>query len=191
MTLRGTTLLAVVTVLGCGGGTPAAPRVLEDAQVLAFVDDNGDGLSYDDEPRLIKFSDYFAANRPGTKVLMPNAAAGWCAPCMQEASKLAAFAETYVPRGVAVLTAVFQKPDATGADLEFTRSWAQTFQLPIPTIADTLFETKRYFDVNALPANLFVDSKTGEILTVATGASPGDDPLKEYRDLLDHYLASR
>jgi hypothetical protein len=39
-----------------------------------------------------------------------------------------------------------------------------------------------------MPANMFVDAQTLEILTIATGADTGADPLKEYRELLDFYL---
>ena len=107
---------------------------------------------------------------------------------MHEASNMAAFASTYVPQGVAILTAVFQKPDAIRADPAFTKTWAETFQLAIPTISDSMFVTKRYFDVNSLPVERVCRRVTMDILTVATGAQPGDDPMKPYRDLLDHYL---
>jgi thiol-disulfide isomerase/thioredoxin len=183
-------LVVVASLLAsCAGGGEPETSTLQDAQLLAFVDDDGDGMAFNDEPRLIRFSDYLARKRPGTKILMLNAAAGWCGPCMHEASKLSELAAAYLPRGVAILTAVFQKPDATPADLSFTRSWAETFRLPIPTLADSMFVTRRYFDATALPANLFVDAVTEEVLTVATGARPGDDPMKEYRELLDHHLA--
>src|SRR5262249_52769904 len=105
-----------------------------------------------------------------------------------EAGKLTDLADEYGPRGVAILTAVFQKEDASAADESFTRLWAETFGLSIPTLIDSEFVTKRYFEVNTLPANMFVDAKSGEILTVATGAKPGDDPLAEYRAWLDDYL---
>jgi thiol-disulfide isomerase/thioredoxin len=179
-------LLAV----GCSQSAAVEKEKLEDAEFVAFVDVDGDGNSSDDQPRTIHLSDYYAKNRPGTKIIMLNAAAGWCGPCMHEAAKLSDFAASYQAQGVVVLTAVFQKGDASAADEAFTKLWAQTFKLSIPALVDSSFTTKRYFDVNTLPANMFVDANTTEILTVATGAKPGDDPLKEYRDLLDHYLQS-
>jgi len=188
MTKLITAVPVCMLVVSCGGGISAEMSTIEDTQFLAFVDDDGDGLSANNEPRLIRFSDYSAKKRPGTKVIMVNAAAGWCGPCMHEASKLSEFAAIYAPKGVAVLTAVFQKGNATAADVEFTKLWAQTFRLSIPTIVDSTFATGKYFDVNTLPANLFINAATAQVLTVATGAKPGNDPMKEYRDLLDHYL---
>lgn len=162
--------------------------VLADAELLAFVDDNGNGSSADDPPRTVHFSDFFERNRPGTRLIMINAAAGWCGPCMHEAGELNKLAGTYGPRGVAVLTAVFQKGDASPADETFTKLWAETFSLSIPALVDSNFVTGKYFDANSLPENMFVDAVSGKILLIATGAKPGDDPLVEYRAWLDNQL---
>jgi thiol-disulfide isomerase/thioredoxin len=174
----------------CGGQGPDAggARLIEEMAFLAYVDADGDGMSFDDEPRQIQLGDYLAKNRPGTKIIMLNAAAGWCGPCMHEASKLPELTAQYEPLGVAVLTAVFQTENGAPADSAFTRLWAKTFQLPIPTLIDATFATGRYFDARTMPANMFVDAETAEILATATGAEPGNDPMKAYRDLLDHYL---
>jgi thiol-disulfide isomerase/thioredoxin len=170
-----------------GGGTPQTGKRVEDLQFLAFVDE-GDGMPASHEPRMIRLSDYFAQNRPGTKVIMLNAAAGWCGPCMHEASAMADFASIFQPRGVAILTAVFQKADGEPADRAFTQSWAQSFHLPIPTIIDTSFAMGKYFDVSTMPANMFINAQTGEILKIKAGAEPGSDPMKAYRELLQYYL---
>jgi thiol-disulfide isomerase/thioredoxin len=160
-------------------------------QFLALVDADGDGRSFNDEPRPLRFSDFYARNRAGTKVIMVNAAAGWCAPCMTEAAKLGELAAAYGPRGVVVLTAVFQNADAAPADRAFATLWGQTFNLSIPILIDPAFATSRYFDRNTMPANMFVDAENAQILRVATGAEPGGDPLRPYRELLDHYLGGR
>jgi thiol-disulfide isomerase/thioredoxin len=183
------TLFAALLLAGCSSNGPSSDETLEDASFLAFVDDNADGASFDDAPRELKFSDYFASNRSGTKLIMVNAAAGWCGPCMREAGGLSGFAAKYASRGVVVLTAVFQQDDGRAADAEFTRLWAETFQLSIPALVDSKFLTKKYFDVNTLPANMFVDANTGVILTKSTGVEPGDDPLAEYAAWIDHYVS--
>ncbi len=74
-------------------------------------------------------------------------------------------------------------------DEAFARVWAQTFGLSFPVLIDTQFQTGAYFQASVMPANLFVDAETGEILLVATGAEPGADPLRAYRDFLDSHLA--
>lgn len=183
--------VGVLLLAACGGGggtgMPAGITV-EDLELSAFLDSNNDGLCANDAPQTIRLSGWFAENRPGSRIIVLNAAAGWCGPCMQEAAAMNDFAAAYAPRGVTVMTAVFQNNRGEPADLEFTRLWAETFSLSIPTLADSSFATSKYFDVNTMPANLFVDAETKEILTIATGAEPGGDPMKEYRELLDHYL---
>lgn len=186
-------LLAVVAGMagsGCGGGGGDTPpsETLEDMEFEAFVDSDGDGACCNEEPRTIRLSDYYAENRPGTRIIMINAAAGWCGPCQREAAELSEFAAAYEPRGVVVLTAVFQDQNGAPADAAFAKTWAETFELSTPTLIDTSFQTGRYFDVNTMPANMFVDAETLEILEIATGAEPGDDPMQVYRELLDFYL---
>jgi thiol-disulfide isomerase/thioredoxin len=175
--------LAMFATPGCGGGDdPPSGEMIADMEFLAFVD--GDTT----EPRTLLLSDYFAENRPGTRIIMINAAAGWCAPCVREAMALPELAAEYEPRGVAILTAVFQDQNGDPADAEFVRAWIQTCNLTVPVLIDTEFQTSAYFDVNTMPANMFVDAETREILQIATGAETGDDPLREYRELLDYYL---
>lgn len=184
-------LLALIAgMAGCGGGGGDTPpsETLEDLAFEAFIDSDGDGACYDEEPRTIRLSDYYAENRPGTRIIMINAAAGWCGPCMREAAELSEFAAAYESRGVVVLTAVFQDQNGAPADTAFAGIWAETFGLSTPTLIDTSFQTGRYFDVNTMPANMFVDAETLEILEIATGAEPGDDPMQVYRELLDFYL---
>jgi thiol-disulfide isomerase/thioredoxin len=177
-------VIATLGWLGCSAGneTPSL-QLLDDMEFLGFVD-----IDTDTQPRTIRLSDYTAENRPGTRIIMLNAAAGWCAPCMREASAMPAFAAAYEPRGVAILTAVFQDQNGDPADAEFVRTWVETFDLPVPALIDSTFQTGRYFDASAMPANMFVDAETLDILAIAEGAAAGSDPMREYRELLDHYL---
>ncbi len=72
---------------GCGGGGGAAGELLADLQFSALVDTNGDGQCHDDAASTARLSDYLAERRPGTRILMVNAAAGWCEPCQREAAR--------------------------------------------------------------------------------------------------------
>lgn len=175
-------MLPVLAMPGCGGDDPPPRETIADLEFLAFVDADTT------EPRTLRLSDYFAENRPGTRIIMINAAAGWCVPCMREAAAMPALADAYEPRGVVILTAVFQDQNGDPADAEFVRAWVDSFELSVPALIDTDFQTSAYFDVNTMPANMFVDAETREILQIATGAETGDDPLREYRELLDYYL---
>ncbi|HET6479328.1 MAG TPA: hypothetical protein VFG35_04685, partial [Actinoplanes sp.] len=117
-------LMLSVATPGCGGDEPPPSReMISDMEFLAFVDADTTA------PRTIHLSDYFAENRPGTKIIMINAAAGWCVPCMREAAAMPDLAAEYEPRGVAILTAVFQDQNGDPADEEFVRAWCQSFGL--------------------------------------------------------------
>jgi thiol-disulfide isomerase/thioredoxin len=190
MSARGRAALSIAWLAACGND-PSSAAKLEDMQFSALVDVDGNGLSHDDPVTTIRLADQLAAARPGTKILMVNAAAGWCDPCQREAAALSALRATYEPRGVAILTAVFQDPQGEPVDETFARTWAETFSLSVPVLIDTEFQSGAYFQANTMPANMFVDAETSEILLVATGAEPGDDPLRAYRELLDSYLAAR
>ncbi len=174
---------------GDGDGTQGddggqAGETIDDLEFPAFLD--GDTAS---EPVAVRLGDYAAADRPGTRVIMINAAAGWCAPCMREAEAMPEFAAEYEPRGVAILVAVFEDQNGEPADAAFVKAWVNTFELAVPVLIDTSFQMGQYVDVNVMPVNIFVDAETLEILEIAQGAETGDDPLQEYRELLDFYLS--
>ena len=186
-------LVASAALAACGGdgdggdandGDGQAGETIDDLEFSAFLD--GDTAS---EPVTVSLGDYTAAQRPGTRIMMINAAAGWCAPCMREGEAMPEFAAEYEPRGVAVLVAVFEDQNGDPADREFVKAWVDTFELTVPVLIDTSFQMAAYVDVNVMPVNIFVDAETREILAVAQGAETGDDPMQEYRELLDFYLA--
>jgi len=149
----------------------------------AFLDGDTAG-----EPVTVHFSDYFAENLSGTRIIVINAAAGWCVPCMREAEAMGEFAATYEPQGVAILTVIFQDQATDPADADFVKAWVDSFELTIPALLDAGFQTSVYFDATALPSTMFVDAETHEILETTTGAATGDDPMQDYRELLDYYL---
>jgi thiol-disulfide isomerase/thioredoxin len=177
-------MFAIMAMLGCGGGDDGTEREeIRDLEFPAFLDGETDV-----EPTSVRLSDYFAENRPGTRLLMINTSAGWCSPCMREAEAMSAFADTFEPRGVAIVMAIFQDQNGDPADAEFVKAWVDTFEVSVPALIDTSFQLSEYVDVDVMPVNLFVDAESQEILEIAHGAETGDDPMKEYRELLDFYL---
>ena len=187
------TVCALMLAVSCSSQTEsAAASVAVDDRWLALVDGADPGAQvHDDEPRELQLGDYAAAARPGTKLIMLVGAAGWCAPCQSEAASLSELATAYEPKGVAVLTAVFQDANAKPASLAFARQWAETFELTVPTLIDTEFKTGRYFDSDQMPATMLVDARTLSVLEIEVGADTGADPLRKYRELLDFQLAKR
>ncbi|GAB4509359.1 MAG: hypothetical protein Tsb0020_25840 [Haliangiales bacterium] len=179
-----------LTSAGCGGSdSDPGGETVQDLEFSALVDLDGDGASHNDALSTVRLSDYFAANRPGTRLIMLNAAAGWCDPCAREAGALPALAAEYENQGLVILTALFQDQNGDPCDEEFARLWAETFNLSIPMLIDSDFQTSIYFDAMTMPANLLIDAETQQIVLVATGADTGSDPLREYRDFIDSFLA--
>jgi thiol-disulfide isomerase/thioredoxin len=187
-------LVASAALAACGGGDGGdaddgdgdgqAGETIDDLEFSAFLDGDTAG-----DPVAVSLGDFTAAERPGTRIIMINAAAGWCAPCMREGEAMPEFAAEYEPRGVAILVAVFEDQNGDPADREFVKAWVDTFELTVPVLIDTSFQMGVYVDVNVMPVNIFVDAETREILEIAQGAETGDDPMQEYRELLDFYLA--
>src|SRR5687768_4775932 len=186
MLRRSTTVLSLLaSIAGCGGdGGDVERRIIEDVTWVALVDGDDPGaLSHDDEPQTVRLSDFSAAGRPDTELILIVVAAGWCVPCQGEASALGDFAADYPE--VAVLTTLFEDDQSNPADVEFARAWAETFSLTIPTIVDASFELGRYIDVNSMPTSILVDAHSMEILAVTIGADSGADPLASHRSLVD------
>ena len=177
---------------GCSGSTlkPVA-EVAGDAQFLALVDGDDPGDATDDDvPEMVRLRDFSADNRPGTKLIMLVAAAGWCGPCQVEASALSAFAADYKKRGVVVLTALIEDAQSKPATVAFARLWAHEFSVTVPLLIDSDFQTASYVDLNAMPTSVIIDAKTMSIRQTGVGADTGSDPLGKYRALLDRELSS-
>ncbi len=163
--------------------------VIRDLQWVSFVDgDDADLDPLNDPVRLLSLSEYYRGNDPDAKVIMINSAAGWCGPCMQEASELSAVAADYEPLGARFVSCIFEDANGDPADEEFVRYWANQFNLTIPAAIDTTFLVGPYFDINAMPMNMFVDANNMEIITITTGTD-GTGNLQAFRDILEYYTS--
>jgi thiol-disulfide isomerase/thioredoxin len=159
---------------------------------VAYVDTEADSDidPFNEEPQLFDLSQYYRGNDPEAKVIMINAAAGWCGPCMNEAAHFEELRSVYEPLGARFVSGIFEDADGLPADEAFVLYWGNQFDLTIPAAVDSLFQLGAYFDVNAMPMNMLVDAHNMEILsiTVGTGGDPLD-PLAPFRDILDYYTA--
>lgn len=158
---------------------------IENLSWVGFVDDDGDGNPFNQEPRIFYLAEYYAENDPDAKVIMVNAAAGWCGPCQQEAYSSGDLMATYYPKGARFVSAVFEDSSGNPATRDFVKTWGQTFQAKWPLMVDATFLLGKYFDQNAMPMNMFVDARTMKILTIYSGY---DDQFQ--RNLLDYYTST-
>lgn len=153
---------------------------IKNVKFYAFLDgDDNDDFVFNDDPGFIELADFYVENDADAKVIMLNAAAGWCPPCMAEAEDMPAVYEDFYPQGVRMITAVFQNPDYSPATTDFVQTWGETYELNLPLAIDSQpFQLGPYFDESAMPTNIFIDAKTMEILEVLPGYS--EDPGSYY-----------
>lgn len=184
--------IALILAAGCAGNDPKAVADLSaDPEFLALIDGADAGsATADDEPKMVRLSDFSAQKRPGTKLIMLVAAAGWCGPCQSEAAALSAFAEDYADKDVVVLSAIIEDAQSKPASVDFARLWAREFELTVPLLIDSEFHTASYIDLNAMPSSVIINAATMSITKTGIGADTGSDPLGKYRALLDHELSS-
>ena len=128
----------------------------------------------------------------GVKLLVLTSTAVWCSACKQEYKDMAGNVAAYEAKGVRFLGALFQdatlptpKP-AKPSDLVL---WARTFDVTFPFVLDPDLKLGSFFDVEATPMEMIVDTKTMKILGITEGwVTKGDGSL--WSDL-DRLLASR
>ena len=91
---------------------------------------------------------------------------------------------------VVVLSAIIEDAQSRPASVEFARLWAREFELTVPLLIDSEFQTASFIDLNAMPCSVVIDAATMSIVETGIGADTGPDPLGKYRALLDHALSS-
>jgi hypothetical protein len=103
------------------------------------------------------------------ELLLVNSAALWCMACQVEHEELPARYEEYAPRGVVILSALFQDREgepATVADLEL---WVETFDTPFPMALDPDYQLGAYASAASAPLNLLLDARSMRIIEKFTG----------------------
>ncbi len=104
--------------------------------------------------------------------------AGWCQPCIEQASTLEdRIVSAFGPEGLQVISVVFQDEQGNPATSEFCREWRQGFDLSTPVLydPDLLSDLSLFFtDVQAsTPVNLLVDANF-RIVFKSAGEVPTD-----------------
>src|SRR4051794_6936207 len=165
-------LVAVVALAGCtrtGGGSPA-----DATTSVRAVDEPLPALS----GRSLDGHDLSSADYAG-KVLVVNAWASWCEPCMLEQPELVQVAKRYASRGVDFLGVDHMDQDAAA------QAWVQSYHVPYPSIADPTGKFAASLDYVGLPDTYVVD-RTG---TIRYAIGPGATSATQLSGLLDQVLA--
>jgi hypothetical protein len=121
----------------------------------------------------LALSDFYDPKGEGTvRVLLLNTAALWCAACQIEHRTLPERYRELSPRGLALVTAVFQDERYEPAEFSDLTAWVDTFQTNFPIVLDPGYSFGLYASAETAPLNLVVDPKTMTILEKFVGDQP-------------------
>jgi hypothetical protein len=103
------------------------------------------------------------------ELMVVNTAALWCSVCQVEHRDLPIRHEEYSPRGLVILSALFQDERADPADLSDLTVWVETFDVPFPMVLDPAYQLGAYASAETAPLNLVIDARTMRILRKYVG----------------------
>ena len=123
----------------------------------------------------LRLSDFYnpSGDAEKPKVLVLNASAVWCSVCRAEYSHLSRdqIYANYRPQGVEILGVLFEDNDGFPARPQDLELWggANGFKVTFPLVLDPGFKSGVYFDSDATPLNMIIDTRTMQILKVDMG----------------------
>lgn len=103
------------------------------------------------------------------ELVLLNSAALWCSVCIEEHRSLPDDYAEYEPRGLVVLSALFQDQRGDPADFDDLRAWIQTFDVPFPMVLDRDYQLGVYASAETAPLNLLIDARTMRIVEKFVG----------------------
>jgi hypothetical protein len=117
----------------------------------------------------ISFSTFHDEVGERYELLLVNTAALWCSVCQVEHRDLPERHRAYAPRGLVILSALFQDARAEPAKFDDLRVWVETFSTPFPMVLDPAFQMGAYASAETAPLNLIIDARTMQILQKYVG----------------------
>jgi hypothetical protein len=140
--------------LGWEDPKAAAYGALESHSLAEFYDPNGEkGIHY----------------------VLVTSTAVWCSACRLEYQDMHSKVSTYEARGARFLGALFEDQTSNPAQPSDLKDWAQTFDVRFPFMLDPDLKLGSFFDVEATPLVMIIDTKTMKIAKIDAGwLSSGD-----------------
>jgi hypothetical protein len=125
----------------------------------------------------ISLSDFYDPDgSKGNELLLLNTAAVWCSACKNEhkgnssTPSLSDHVAALGPRGLVVVSSLFQDASSDPATEQDLATWASTFETDFPFVLDPEYQLGgRYVDSATAPLNLVVDARTMKLLHGWTG----------------------
>ncbi len=117
----------------------------------------------------LAFGRYFDPTGERYELLLVNSAALWCMACQVEHEDLPDRYREYAPRGLVILSALFQDREGDPANVDDLALWVETFDTPFPMVLDPDYQLGVYAPAASAPLNLLLDARTMRILEKFTG----------------------
>jgi hypothetical protein len=118
----------------------------------------------------LAFSDYYdPAGTKGVSLLLINTSAIWCMACVDEHRTLPEHQSELGPRGLVILSTLFQDGARNPASLEDVERWIANFDTNFPMVADPDIQLERYASSDSAPLNMVVDPRNMKILRKYVG----------------------
>ncbi len=194
MSARWRLLAPALLLLACGSNAPEVPPELlsgdsgcaaPDYPESGFGTEPGDVLENEcfvgyrapdrvaptaDHRETVAFSDYYdPAGTKGVSLLLINTAAVWCSACVAEHGTLPEHAAKLAPRGLVIVSTLFQDAKRDPASLEDLARWIENFHTNFPMVADPELLLQDYALVSSAPLNMLVDPRSMKILRKYVG----------------------
>jgi hypothetical protein len=176
-----------LALTGCGTNRPEIPEELRHTG-NAYGAEEGDTVQnfcfvgFRDPARAeidttafetVCFYDYHDPNATkGHALLIVNTAAVWCQACKVEHNDLPTRYAELAPRGLVLLSALFEDTESNPAQPNDLASWIVAFDVNFPMVLDPEYQMGVYASRETAPLNLIVDARTMVILKKEIGNHP-------------------
>jgi hypothetical protein len=154
---------------------PGAPYGNEPGSVLRNLCFQGwkapDRVAHNDDTlEPVALSDFYDPDGArGVKVLLVNTAAVWCSACRIEHETLPEHARELGPRGLVILSALFQDQGRNPATVEDLSLWTGTFSSNFPMVLDPSYRFGRFASAETAPLNLVIDARSMTLIAKFVG----------------------
>ncbi|HEY0466525.1 MAG TPA: hypothetical protein VGC79_20090 [Polyangiaceae bacterium] len=112
----------------------------------------------------IAFADYYdPTGSKGYQLILINTAAVWCSACRSEHEGLPAKNAEYGPRGLRILSTLFQDARRNPATLRDLSTWVETFSADYAMVLDPDYQLGGFASAETAPLNLVIDARTMKI----------------------------
>ncbi len=124
----------------------------------------------------ISFSDFYDPDgSKGIELMLINTAAVWCGACKAEhggsgnVKSLSEHADALGPKGLRIISLLFQDAQGNPAKPEHLVAWTQSFETRFPMALDPDYQMGRYASAETAPLNMVVDARNMTVLEKFVG----------------------